>query len=64
MDVEKRLNALIEERCISKQALAEKAGVDSRTLYRCLNAKQPLKASEFLAICTALEVDPKNFLAE
>jgi DNA-binding Xre family transcriptional regulator len=62
MDVEKRLNALIEERCISKQALAVKSGVDTQTLYRCLRAEQPLKASEFLAICTALEVDPKNFL--
>ena len=64
MDVEKKLNALIENKCINKQSLAEKAGVNYQTLYRCLRAEQELKASEFLAVCAVLEVDPKDFLNE
>ena len=64
MDVERKLNDYVESKCVNKQALAEKAGINYQTLYRCLRAEQELKASEFLAICAVLEVDPKDFLSE
>lgn len=64
MDIEKNLNDYIESKCIKIQPLANKAGVPYQTLYRCLQGKQELKASEFLAVCTVLEVDPKDFLTE
>lgn len=62
--VEEKLNALIETRCINKQALAVKAGVNYQTLARCFRGKQELKADEFLAICKVLEVNPSDFLNE
>lgn len=64
MDVEKKLNDYIADKCIKIQPLAEKAGVPYQTLYRCLKGLQELKASEFLAVCVVLEVDPKTFLTE
>lgn len=64
MDVEKKLNDYIVDKCVKIQPLADKAGVPYQTLYRCLKGSQELKASEFLAVCTVLEVDPKDFLAE
>ena len=59
--VEEKLISFVEEKCINKQALAQKSGVDFQTLYRCLRGEQRLKADEFLAICRVLEVDPKIF---
>lgn len=64
MDIEKKLNDYIADKCVKIQPLANKAGVPYQTLYRCLQGKQELKASEFLAVCTVLEVDPKDFLSE
>jgi len=64
MDVEKKLKDYIADKCVKIQTLANKAGVPYQTLYRCLKGKQELKASEFLAVCTVLEVDPKDFLSE
>lgn len=59
--IETNLNKFVEEKCINKQALAQKSGVDFQTLYRCLNGKQRLKADEFLAVCKVLEVEPQTF---
>ena len=62
--VEAKLNELIVARCVNKQALAERAGVNYQTLARCLRGDQELKADEFLAVCKVLEVDPKDFINE
>ena len=64
MDVEKKLNDYIVSKCVKIQPLANKAGVPYQTLYRSLKGCQELKASEFLAVCSVLEVDPKSFLNE
>ncbi len=64
MAVENKLSEFIESKGISKQFISDKSGVDYQTLCRCLREKQPLKADEFLAICSVLEIDPRNFLNE
>lgn len=64
MDIENKLNEIVEARCVSKQALALKAGIPYQTLYRCLRGEQDLKADEFLAVCKVLEVNPNDFLGE
>ena len=64
MELEKRLNRVIEEKGISIRSIATRTGFDEQILYRCLRAEQRLKADQFLAICECIEVDPKDFLRE
>lgn len=62
MELEKKLAKTIDEKGISVRSIATRAGLGEQILYRCLRAEQRLKADEFLAICSVLEVDPKDFL--
>jgi len=62
MEIEKKLNQVIEEKGISVRSIATRAGIDEQILYRCLRAEQRLKADEFLAICKVIEVNPAEFV--
>ena len=64
MGVEKKLSSVIEEKGISVLSISRRTGIDSQSLYRCMRGEQKLKASEFLAVCKVVEVDPKDFLPE
>lgn len=62
MELEKKLNQVIEEKGISVRSIATRAGIDEQILYRCLRAEQRLKADEFLAICKVIDEDPAQFV--
>lgn len=63
MELEKNLNAAIEEKGISIRSIAARTGIDEQLLYRCLRGEQRLKADEFLAICKVVGLDPVDFYA-
>ena len=57
-----KIRAIVHDRGIRLSVLAHKAGVSVAVLYRALgkHGKQSLRATEFLAVCRALEIDPRE----
>lgn len=61
-EIADRISAKRQEREMSQGALAERAGVDRKTINRIENGHFSPSMDTFLRIATALNADPKEFL--
>lgn len=61
-----KIRAVVRDRGIRLSVLARKAAVPVAVLYRALGkrGRQSLRATEFLAICRALEIDPREAFSD
>lgn len=62
MSVEESIKQYIEDNGIRQNFVGEKSGISPALLSRILRGERKLRASEFLSICTALNLDPRNFM--
>lgn len=63
MDAAKKLKAYLVDHGIKQTFVAEKSGIEVKTLNAILNGNVKLSVERLEAICKALEVEPKNFLS-
>ncbi len=63
MRVYEQLSGYISEKGLKQAYVAEKSGLTADNLSKILNGNRRLTAEEFLNICKALSLDPKEFQA-
>ena len=61
MEVADKLKAYIEDNGIKQTYIAEKTGIDVKTLNAILNGYVRLSVDRLEAICKVLKVSPKKF---
>ena len=61
MEVADKLKAYIEDNGIKQTYIAEKTGIDVKTLNAILNGYVRLSGDRLEAICKVLKVSPKKF---
>ena len=61
MEVADKLKAYIEDNGIKQTYIAEKTGIDVKTLNAILNGYVRLSVDRLEAICNVLKVSPKKF---
>ena len=62
MEVQTRIAKYIEDNCLKKSKVAQKAGLKTWRFSLILNNKSQMRADEFESICKALEVSPDKFM--
>lgn len=62
MDAAEKIDFVRRERGIPVAELARRIGADRKRLWRVLNGKREMKVDEFLALCVALRIDPRDFI--
>lgn len=64
MPIYQQLSSYISQKGLKQTFVAEKAGLTADNLSKILNGNRRLMADEFLKICSALSLDPKEFQEE
>lgn len=59
--IEERMKAYLETHCISIRGLIDKAGL-GRTFTRFIDGTGKLKADDFAAICSVLNIRPEEII--
>ena len=62
MEINKQLNEIAVSKGIKQIFIAEKTGLTADTVSKIFMGKRKIMADEFLTICAALELDPRNFI--
>ena len=60
MTVEERVAARLKKSGVTKAALCRMTGISPGVLYPSMSGNRELRADEFLAICQALRLDPRE----
>lgn len=63
MDAAEKIDFVRRERGIPVAELARRIGADRKRLWRVLNGNREMKVDEFLALCVALRIDPRDFIS-
>lgn len=61
MTINQRLNAYLIENGIKQRYLAKKTGISDDRISKIMSGGRKLLATEFLDICAALGLDPRDF---
>lgn len=64
MELNKKIAKCIEERGIKQNHIASCLGVKANTVSQILLGHRKISAIEFMTLCSALDVDPREFFPE
>lgn len=60
MSIETKVSAAIKESGMTYRAISQKTSISYARLYAVMNGRGELRASEYLALCKLLRLDPRN----
>lgn len=61
MNINTKINQIVEQRGIKQTYVAEKTGWSNDKVSKILRGVQKMTAEDFLILCSVLDLDPSDF---